>query len=260
MCLILIALGLHEGYPLVIAANRDEFFGRPTQAASWDRQGQVLCGRDLRAGGTWLGVTRNGRFAALTNYREPRNYRPDAPSRGHLVMDFLYGDMAPHKYLAGLANHGNEYNGFNLFVADPNEFWFYSNRGKAARALEPGLYGASNATLDEPWPKLRRAKARIPAMLDGNSDINPTNLMWLLLDTWQPPNEDLPDTGVGIETEKKLAPIFVRGEDYGTRCSTVILQSGAWTTQFHEATHTPQRACDSVLEFSFDWADATGAV
>jgi uncharacterized protein with NRDE domain len=249
VCLILIALRLGKDYPLVIAANRDEFFDRPTQAASWDTQGRILCGRDLRAGGTWLGITRDGRFAALTNYREPQDFRANAPSRGALVMDFLRGGLAPHAYLAGLSDSANEYNGFNLFVADKNEFWFYSNRGGMARELDPGLYGASNAMLDEPWPKLERAKTKMRGQIPS---IHRDGLMSILLDTDQPDDKDLPDTGVGIEKERLLAPIFVRSETYGTRCSTVILQASDGTTQFLEATHTSKKACDSVQEFQFN--------
>jgi uncharacterized protein with NRDE domain len=167
MCLILIAWQAHPDYPLVVAANRDEFFARPTAAAAfWPDAPQVLAGRDLEAGGTWLGVSRQRRFAALTNYREGGRQRVDARSRGALVADFLTSRASPVAYLTQLETAAAEYNGFNLVVGDGESLAYYSNRGDGQpRWLKPGIYGLSNHLLDTPWPKLASAKAAFAAAL-----------------------------------------------------------------------------------------------
>jgi uncharacterized protein with NRDE domain len=168
MCLILVAWRVHPDYPLVVAANRDEFFARSTApVAFWKDAPQVLAGRDLEAGGTWMGVTRNGRFAALTNFRDPAQNRKGVPSRGGLVADFLTGDEAPQDYLERIASLGKQCNGYNLLVSDGTELWWSSNIGGAARRLEPGVYGVSNHLLDTPWPKVGAGKTALVTALDG---------------------------------------------------------------------------------------------
>ncbi len=159
MCLIVFAWRQHPDFPLIVAANRDEFYERPTLAADfWADHPEVLGGRDLKEMGTWLGITRKGRFAALTNYRDPLHVRADAPSRGWLVRDFLTGERGAEDYLARLRDRGAAYNGFSLILGDAAGLYYYSNRGEEGpAALAPGVYGLSNHLLDTPWPKVRRA-------------------------------------------------------------------------------------------------------
>ena len=221
MCLIVLAWQVHPDYPLVVAANRDEFFARPAAPASfWTDQPDVLAGRDLDAGGSWLGVTRRGRFAALTNYREGSQPRPEAPSRGALVADFLCGKDDPQGYLEALAERGGQYNGFNLFVGDGQHLGYYSNRGAGWRALEPGIYGLSNHLIDTPWPKLAAAKTAFTAAL---AQLPTTTAFFeLLADRELVADAHLPETGVTIEWERILSAVFVASPAYGTRASTLL--------------------------------------
>lgn len=225
MCLILLAWQAHADYPLVVAANRDEFFRRRTaSAAFWPDKPNVLAGRDLEAGGTWLGVNRQGHFAALTNYREGGRQRPDAPSRGALVSDYLAGegDAQPdaERYLAALQEKGGQYNGFNLFVGDGRRLGYYSNSNSGVRWLPPGLYGLSNHLLDTPWPKLASAKRAFAGALAGLPAAAP--FFELLADREIVPDTHLPETGVPLAWERTLSAIFVASPDYGTRASTLL--------------------------------------
>jgi uncharacterized protein with NRDE domain len=249
MCLLVCAWQVVPGYPLLILANRDEFYARPTAPLGrWaSAEGsEVWAGRDLLGGGTWLGV-RGRRFAALTNVREPGVLVPnEAPSRGELVPNFLGREEAPLSYLEGL--EGERYAGFNLLLSDGERLAWASNRAGEARELEPGIYGVSNASLDTPWPKLRRLRARLEQSLPdlpsegaawGESSVvqgHAKRLLGLLQDEVRPPDEGLPETGVGIEAERVLSPIFVRTAAYGTRSSTLVL-SGAEQVEVWEATH-----------------------
>ena len=225
MCLILLAWHAHPDYPLVIAANRDEFFARPAApAAFWNKTPQVLAGRDLEAGGTWLGVDRHGRFAALTNYREGAQQsaqrRPSPPTRGALVADFLAGHAKAEGYLAELATHGADYSGFNLLVGDHRRLGYYTNRGAGPRWLTPGIYGLSNHLLDTPWPKLATAKAAFAqALTDLPMQVPFFNL---LADREIVPDPHLPETGVPLDWERILSAVFVSSPTYGTRASTLL--------------------------------------
>lgn len=222
MCLILVAWQAHPDYPLVVAANRDEFYVRPSAPAGfWTDAPGLLAGRDLEAGGTWLGVSRTLRFAALTNFREGGRQRPDAPSRGALVSDFLGGDDDPGSYLDSLARHASKYNGFNLFVGDGQRLGYYSNREERdPRWLAPGIYGLSNHLLDTPWPKLAAAKKAFSASMKQLPASAP--FFELLADREIVPDAHLPETGVPIEWERILSAIFVCSPNYGTRASTVL--------------------------------------
>jgi uncharacterized protein with NRDE domain len=221
MCLILVVWRRHPRYPCLIAANRDEFHSRAAEPAHWwqDRP-QILAGRDLVAGGTWLGITRTGRFAALTNYRSPQHRRIDAPSRGGLVTGALESLGSAEDDLEGLQRVGSGYNGFNLIFSDGQRLGVYESVAGAGRVLAPGIYGLSNHVLDTPWPKVERAKARLQALLDRTTD--PISVLELLRDDRPAADEDLPGTGMSLEWERLLSSAFIRGEDYGTRCSTVI--------------------------------------
>jgi uncharacterized protein with NRDE domain len=221
MCLILVVWRAHAEYPCLVAANRDEFHARPTApAAWWSDHPQILAGRDLEAGGTWLGITRAGRFAALTNFREREQWRADAPSRGALVTSMLASGASVPEGLAHLRDVGGNYNGFNLIFSDGRRLGVYESARGLGRELEPGIYGLSNHLLDTPWPKVQKAKSRLQAALSDLTDTAP--LLALLRDDQPAADEKLPSTGVSLEWERLLSSAFVRSKDYGTRCSTII--------------------------------------
>jgi uncharacterized protein with NRDE domain len=224
MCLILFAWKMQQNFPLVLAANRDEFYERPSApAAFWRDAPDLLAGRDLREGGTWLGITRTGRLAALTNYRDPSSLKIGGPSRGRLVSDYLRGRDAPEDYLQRIAPDTDRYNGFNLIVGDPDSLFCFSNRGGARECLESGIYGLSNRLLDTPWPKVEWGKKALMDLLSEKKGPSPETLFALLADRTRPPDNRLPDTGVGLEWEKILSPRFIASPVYGTRSSTVLL-------------------------------------
>ena len=221
MCLVLVVWRVHPTYPCLVAANRDEFHARPAARAEWwPDHPQILAGRDLRAGGTWLGVTRTGRFAALTNYRDPGRRRPDAPSRGALVTTILESGASVAEGLTYLRDVGANYDGFNLIFSDGVRLGIYESVRGSGRELGPGIYGLSNHLLDTPWPKVQNAKSRLEAALSRLTDTAP--LLGLLRDDRPAPDAELPRTGVSLEWERLLSSAFVRAPDYGTRCSTII--------------------------------------
>jgi uncharacterized protein with NRDE domain len=223
MCLILFAWKMHKNFPLVLAANRDELYERPSApAAFWEDAPDLLAGRDLREGGTWLGITRKRRMAALTNYRDPASLKSGAPSRGRLVSDYLRGNEIPEAYLRRIAPNADLFNGFNLLVGDPNDLFCFSNRGVQER-LNPGIYGLSNRLLDTPWPKVERGKTALMALLKGKKGPSPDKLFKLLADRTRPPDDLLPHTGVGLAWERVLSPLFIESPVYGTRSSTALL-------------------------------------
>jgi len=235
MCLILVAWRVHPDYPLVVAANRDEFFARPTApAAFWQDAPQVLAGRDLDARGTWMGVTRTGRFAALTNFRDPAQNRKGVPSRGGLVADFLCGNEKPTDYLKRIALGSRQCNGYNLLVSDGATLWWSSNMGGAAHSLEPGVYGVSNHLLDTPWPKVGAGKTALSGAIDRLPDDQA--LFELLQDDGIHPDEHLPQTGIPLDWERLLSSAFVKSPDYGTRGSTVLCIGQDGWASFDEQT------------------------
>jgi uncharacterized protein with NRDE domain len=240
MCLLLLAYHFHPQYRLVLAANRDEFYQRPALALDfWPDAPDILAGRDLRAGGTWLGVSRTGHLAALTNYREPDKTRSHAPSRGHLVDKFLSGDLSAAAYLQTVQAQADRYNGFNLIAMDRRDLVYYSNRSRPIRKLPAGVYGLSNHLLDTPWPKIESGKQRLKAYLQQTRNPDPEPLLALLSDRSQPADDRLPDTGVGIEWERTLAPLFIQSPFYGTRCSSVILLGHDGCLSFVERVFDP---------------------
>lgn len=258
MCLIVIAHRAHPRYPLVVAANRDEFYERPSARAHfWPDVPELLAGRDRRAGGTWLGITRAGRFAAVTNYRDPHGHRPDARTRGALVSGYLGGDAPPGEYLRELAGHAQEYNGFSLLVGELSELWFYSNRAPAdepaegAQRLAPGLYGLSNHLLDTPWPKVERGKAALQRYLEHDM-LSVDDLLELLADRAPASDPELPHTGVTEAWERALSPIFVRTERYGTRCSTALLVDRERRAVLKEQNFDPHGEPTSAAAYEFE--------
>jgi uncharacterized protein with NRDE domain len=250
VCLILVAWRVHADYPLVVAANRDEFFARPTLPADfWTDAPDLLGGRDLDAGGTWLGCTRSGRFAALTNFRDPAGQRAGLPSRGQLTSDFLLGDSKPMAYLEQLASHAAAWNGFNLLVGDGQTLCCFSNVSGVPHALAPGVYGLSNHLLDTPWPKVAAAKSALLASLDALPD--PAPLFALLRNASIHPDEQLPHTGVGLDWERILSAAFVVAPNYGTRCSTVLLKRKDGCITFDELTWLPGAMPGGRARFCF---------
>lgn len=249
MCLIILGWNAHATYRLVVAANRDEFYERPAEPIHpWTDAPELLAGRDLRGGGTWMGVTRSGRFAALTNYRDPKSVRPDAPSRGELVSGFLTSSAPPRDWLAVLAARADAYNGFNLLAGNDAELWYFGNRtGRGAERLSAGIYGLSNRFLDTPWPKVERARAGFAAAL-SESRVDPEALFRVLADRRRPPDEKLPDTGVGLEYERMLSPPFIVSPDYGTRSSSVATIRRDGTGEFRERTFVPENGDVRVAE------------
>jgi uncharacterized protein with NRDE domain len=253
MCLILIAHGVHADYPLVIAANRDEYYQRPTaRAAFWQDHPHILAGRDLECMGTWLGVTRGGRFAALTNFRDPRERKTEAPSRGQLVSDFLASDQEPRAYLEEAAIEAPRYNGFNLLAGDIGGVFYLSSRTGAVQQLSPGIHGLSNHLLDTPWPKVERGKQRLQAALEGEFDAG--TFLDLLHDREPAPASELPDTGIGLEMERVLSPLLIVSPQYGTRASTAVLFGEDGSVSFAERTILPGGNAGATvsLRFSLD--------
>jgi uncharacterized protein with NRDE domain len=221
MCLIAFAWQRHPQYRLILAGNRDELHRRPSQDMHWWHDApSVLAGRDLQAGGTWLAVSRNGRFAAVTNYRETISARPAPRSRGELVSAFVNGDETPSGYCARL--QGERYAGFSLLVADRQSLYCTSNRGDATQALGAGVYGLSNAALDTPWPKLLRCRSGLERLLAEDA-VNPTALFALLADTHPAPVDDIRDDDLPFAMARAVSAPFIRTETYGTRCTTVLL-------------------------------------
>jgi uncharacterized protein with NRDE domain len=232
MCLLVLAWQAHPRYRLVVAANRDEFHARPTAPLSkWPAPEGILAGRDLRANGTWLGLNQRHHFGVITNFRDLQPPRPDAPSRGALIPRFLGGEADAGTYLSELGPRAPGYSGFNLLLTDGDSLWYASNRAPGfARALPPGVYGLSNQYLDTPWPKLQRVRQRFETWLSVPANASPSGLFALLDDRNRATEEEgLPQTGLTPEWERVLSAPFVLHEDYGTRCSTVLLleSSGA---------------------------------
>jgi uncharacterized protein with NRDE domain len=221
VCLILVAWQVHPHYPLVVAANRDEFHRRPAEPAHWWQQPEILAGRDLSAGGTWLGITRDSRFAALTNYRDPTRQKLAAPSRGSIVPATLATHVDVSTRLQQLAQDASLYNGFNLIFADREQLGVFESVRGTGRVLAPGVYGLSNHLLDSPWPKVVNAKAALGKALTRLPDEAP--LFELLRDERQADDSQLPRTGVDMDWERMLSSAFIRASDYGTRCSSIVL-------------------------------------
>ncbi|RUQ33591.1 MAG: NRDE family protein [Candidatus Competibacteraceae bacterium] len=259
MCLILLAYRCYPGLDLLVAANRDEFHNRPTAPlAFWDDAPQVLAGRDLQQGGSWMGVTRTGRFAALTNYRDPNRVRHDAPSRGQLVSDYLQGEEPALDYLARLATQSEVYNGFNLLLGDEAGLHYYSNCGGAPQTLLPGWYGLSNHLLNTPWPKLQRGLALVQDALERRPDPVPDDLLSVLADRTLAPDAELPQTGVPLEWERWLSPIFIDAPGYGTRSSTVLLASEHGSARMVEITWADGGRREFILDGLPKRGPATG--
>ncbi len=250
MCLLVVAWQHHPDARLIAAGNRDEFHHRPTHAAAfWREHPQLLAGRDLEAGGTWMGVTREGRFAAVTNVREPGQGR-GRRSRGELTTDFLAGNMSAADWAHEVIARGDDYAGFNLLVSDGSSLWYAGNRDPdSPRELEAGIHALSNHLLETPWPKLLRLRERFRSALEGPA--RPGTLLEILDDRRPAPPERLPDTGLPAEKERLLSAPFVVSPEYGTRAATVILLGGQDRAQFIERRFDPAGRHNGESPFSF---------
>lgn len=234
MCLLVFAWKMHPDYELILAANRDEFLQRPARPADfWEEYPGLLAGKDLEGGGTWLGVTAEGKFSAITNYRDMKNHKKIAPTRGKLPLNYLTGNQEPDAYIESIRPDAHRFNGFNLLVGNKGSIWYYSNIQNQPAELGPGIYGLSNHLLDTPWPKVERAKKSMTAITNAEiPDLE--ELFGLLNDRTPAPDNLLPDTGLDVTTEKRLSSAFIETEGYGTRSSTVILSKKGGQIQFIE--------------------------
>ncbi|MDM7860755.1 NRDE family protein [Alteromonas sp. ASW11-36] len=226
MCILFIAVNQHPKYPLIIAANRDEFHQRPTQSSRfWPECENLLAGRDVKAGGTWMGVTRNGRIAALTNIRDPKRQNDQAKSRGELTVNYLLGNSGYSDFAQQLQNTADDYNGYNLLYGDikRGQLQVFNNHSLQLQTLKNGYYGLSNASLNTPWPKIERGKLALADYCETHKELNIEALFALLGDQTKAEDHLLPDTGVPSEWEKQLSSIFIQGEQYGTRTSTLLI-------------------------------------
>jgi len=259
MCLIIVAWQYHPEYPLIVAANRDEYYDRPTAPAHiWKQPNELLAGRDLTGGGTWLGINNTGRFAAVTNYREGIQ-ETQRRSRGELTTGFLNmrrsnSDMHINQYAQHCVNNGDQYHGFNLLLSESDQLVYCSNRHPEIVPLPRGIYTLSNHLLDTPWPKSSHVKEALEPMLSSTKSINADQLIDCLQRRESFADEHLPDTGVGLELERMLSPPFILSPspliNYGTRCTTVVLKNKAGNTQFVEQSYDRNGSVGERKSFS----------
>lgn len=240
MCLIIFAYQTDPRFPLVVAANRDELFARPSaQAQIWTDEesgSSILSGRDLQAGGTWFGATQDGRFAAVTNIRDPSQTERRPRTRGDLTREFLASDQSPEDYCAALVDSYDQFAGYNLLVGDRSSLFYVNNQEEKVWNLEPGFYGLSNALLNTSWPKVERGKSRLQSLLADPDTLSTDMLIEMMGDRSQADDADLPDTGIGIDIERKLSSAFILNpeREYGTLCSTALIVEQSGASRFSE--------------------------
>jgi uncharacterized protein with NRDE domain len=250
MCLCLFAIGQHDEFPFVLLANRDEFRRRSAEKAGfWEDHPTILAGRDLQGNGTWLGVSKTGKIAFLTNYRHPKYFNRQGPTRGKLVSDFLTSEQDGIVYLNSIQNP-SEYNGFNLVVGTFNQLHYYSNVENEPQTISPGYHGLSNALLNTSWPKVDEGKQQLQEAIESDQLISEV-LFGILKDEYRPDPSRLPDTGVGPELEKLLSPKFINSKEYGTVCSTVIKVHRNGTVHFEERSYNSEGKEIGKMEFDF---------
>ncbi|MDH5245836.1 MAG: NRDE family protein [Betaproteobacteria bacterium] len=250
MCLLVFAVRAHPRLPLIVAGNRDEFHARPTQAAHWwPDKPDIVGGRDLQAGGTWLAVTRNGRFAAVTNHRDAHRESAGLRSRGHLITGFLDSTGAAADYVESV--DGSAYAGFNLLVSDGRSAAYLSNRGGGLRELQPGIYGLSNATLDEPWTKVTRTRSGLAELIERDN-VNESSLMRLLGDREKASADEVETNGLSFAMAHALTAPFIVHPEYGTRCSTVMTIDDAGKVRFLERRFQPDGRQSGESKYTFE--------
>jgi len=258
MCLLVLAIDRHPEYKLVLAENRDEFFNRPTEVARfWDDHPEMLAGRDLERGGSWFGVTRSGRWAVVTNYRDLHHRIDSRFSRGGLVSRYLLGRESSEAFRSFLAADNGHYAGLNFIAGDRDEAFYFSNTGGGSKKIAPGIYGLSNHWLDTPWPKVVGIKAGFSQWIaSGSTDVEV--LFTLLADRELADDCDLPDTGVGLEWERALSARFVRGQEYGTRASTLYLINQHNRATFIEKSFDCEGHESGCVTYEFDIQKSAG--
>jgi uncharacterized protein with NRDE domain len=251
MCLILLGYKISNNYPLIIAANRDEFYQRPTAPMHfWENNPDILAGKDIEQGGTWLGINKTGRFAALTNYRDPSSIKPNAPSRGEIIIDYLVSKKSSQTHFNNFKKESAAYNGFNLLFGDKDDLFWFSNLKNKIEQIQPGIHGLSNKHLDTSWPKVVSGKKTLEKINCNN--ITSEALFSMLCDQSIPDDNLLPETGVGLEWERILSPLFIRNDIYGTRSSTVMLMDQSGGIEVTERTYNPENNLDyKDRHFSF---------
>ena len=252
MCLIVFSFQHHDTYPLILAGNRDEFYARPAeQLHYWDHQPHILAGKDLRAGGTWLGVSQSGSFGAITNYRDFNNPLEGERSRGEIIPGLLNSNETVEKNLNMVRNRKHDYAGFNLLAGNIENLYYLSNLKDDIETVAPGIHGISNAFLDTPWPKVKKAKKLFSDAIKADS-INRDQIFEMLEDTETFPTDQLPNTGLSDEREKAVSPIFIQTEGYGTRCSSLLTIDYKGQVEFTEKTHVPELGTsEAVKHFTF---------
>jgi len=253
MCLILFSWNNHPKYKLILAANRDEFYERPTVALHKWQDNAIIAGKDLTGGGTWMGVNTQNRFTALTNHRNPARVLKDPPSRGDLTLDFLKGEMDEATYYAEKKEVLEHYNGFNLLVGSMNAMGYFNNIDNKYTALSAGVYGLSNAVLDTPWPKLAKAKKAFSRLV-ATDEPDKEELYRVLQDKALAPDDQLPATGVPYEWEKAISAIYIEKEGYGTCCSTLLTVTHEGKGQMHELSYPVGNRQLEEKIFDFDWS------
>ena len=252
MCLVFWSYNTHPTYWLIIAANRDEYYDRPTApAAFWDDAPDLLAGRDLKEKGTWLGITKTGRIATLTNYREPHSHKEDAPSRGLIISNFLRGRGKPVEYLQKLARNADQYNGFSVILGDQSQICYSSNRSGILQNLSPGIYGLSNHLLNTSWPKVERGEKALDSLLSKRKRPSSDEIFKILADRSRADDKLLPDTGVGLEWERILSSIFITSPVYGTRSSTVLMIDREDNVTFAERVFNSEPDSRKMMKYEF---------
>jgi uncharacterized protein with NRDE domain len=256
MCLLIFAHQVSPDYPLLIAANRDEFHARPTTASTfWKDHPQVLAGQDLQQGGTWMGITRGGRFAAVTNYRDPAATRAAPRSRGALPIDYLTGSQSPKSYLQMIAGVAHDYAGFNLLVGDSTSLWYFANSDeRAPQQLQPGIYGLSNARLDTPWPKVETGKAQIQRLVNTLTDSRAANhdaLAAVVSDPTPAHPDELRALNLDSPMEPTLSAQFIVTETYGTRSCTTLWVDAQGNTSWREQSFDSRGLLSTIQQYDF---------
>jgi uncharacterized protein with NRDE domain len=250
MCLVVFAWRAHSRYRLILAGNRDESHRRPTRDAHWWPDNEsILAGRDLQAGGTWLAISKSGRFATVTNFREGPHSTTGFESRGTLVTDFAAGRQTLTEFEASLAN--DRYAGFSLLASDGDSMIYLSNRDELEANLEPGLYGLSNASLNTPWSKVLRAKAGLESLIDRDS-VNETELLRLLSDRQPAPVDQIDTDELPFDLARAISAPFIVAPEYGTRSTTTVLWGMDDTIEFCERRFDPAGNPTGDSRFRFD--------
>ncbi|PID25092.1 NRDE family protein [Sporosarcina sp. P7] len=251
MCLLAFQLQSHPKYQLVMMANRDEAYARPTARANfWSDHPDILAGRDLEQMGTWLGINTQGKVAALTNYRDFTLPQTGKLSRGHIVSSYLQSSLSAQDYMEQLHTNREDYAGCNVLAGSAKEMFYYSNIEQSIQHLPNGTHGLSNALLNTPWPKVDKTKALLADYLQQTETIDP-NILFGMMQRAEPfPIEQLPDTGVGEDLERLLSSIFIASKDYGTRCTTVLTIDREDRVEFEERTYK-KGVFTATQKFSF---------